>query len=375
MLRRLPLLAVLAVLAGCGNPSTSDDDRGTPAAGGSSGFTLLQIGDGFEQPNDVLSRPGDDGALYVVEQPGRVRVLRDGATDPTPFLDLRSVITAGGERGLLGVEFPQDHASSGLVYAHFSARDPEGDTRVVELRVPPGGGTLGPDDITRTLLEVEQPYSNHNGGQLRFGPDGRLHLALGDGGSGFDPEQRGQDLEGTMLAKILARDLRQTDGGWETVAYGLRNPWRFSWDRETGDLFIGDVGQEEIEEVDLIPAGTTEVVNFGWSAYEGRNRVEDRQTDGEVTFPIATYTHDDGCSITGGYVYRGAAIPALKGRYLYGDFCSGVLFTLRLQGGRATDVRREPVTIPQLTSFGQDADGELYATTVDGAVSRLVPAR
>ncbi len=375
MLRLLPLLAVLVLAVGCNAPSTSDDDRGTPAARGSSGFTITQIADGFEQPNDVLSRPGDDGALYVVEQPGRVRVLRSGATDPAPFLDLTSEIADGGERGLLGVEFPQDHAASGLVYAHFSAREPEGDTRVVELKVPPGGGTLGPDDVTRTLLEEEQPYSNHNGGQLRFGPDGRLYLGLGDGGSGFDPQRRGQDLEGTMLAKLLALDLRQADGEWETVAYGLRNPWRFSWDRETGDLFIGDVGQEEIEEVDLIPAGTTDVVNFGWSAYEGRNRVEDRQANGEVTFPIATYTHDDGCSITGGYVYRGAAIAGLKGRYLYGDFCSGVLFSLRLQGTRATEVRREPVTIPQLTSFGQDAAGELYATTVDGAVSRLDPAR
>lgn len=374
MRRLLPLLAA-ALVAGCGSPSTSDDDRGTAAATGSSGFTLAPVADGFEQPNDVLSRPGDDGALYVVEQPGRVRVLRDGATDATPFLDLTSVITSGGERGLLGVEFPRDHERSGLLYAHYSAREPEGDTRVVELRVPAGGGTVGPDDITRTLLEVDQPYPNHNGGQLRFGPDGRLYVGLGDGGSGFDPLQSGQDLDGTRLAKLLARDLRRADGDWETVAYGLRNPWRFSWDSETGDLLIGDVGQEEIEEVDLIPAGTTEVVNFGWSAYEGRNRVEGREPDGEVTFPIATYTHDDGCSITGGYVYRGRAIAGLRGRYLYGDFCSGVLFSLRVRDGRATEVRREPVTIPQLTSFGQAADGELYATTVDGAVSRLVPDR
>lgn len=367
---------VLALSAG-DDPGSTDVDRGSRASTASSGFRVTWVVSGLEQPNHVLSRPGDDGALYVVEQPGRVRVVRDGALDDRAFLDLRDVVADGGERGLLGVAFPEDHARTGLVYAHFSAADPEGDTRVVELRVPPGGGTLGPDDVTRTLLAVEQPYANHNGGQLAFGPDGRLYVGLGDGGAAFDPERRGQDREGTKLAKILARDLRETGGDWETIAYGLRNPWRFSWDRETGDLYIGDVGQDKVEEVDLVPAGTREVVNFGWSTYEGRNRLEDRPLDDSApaTFPIASYTHDEGCSITGGYVYRGERLDGLRGRYVYGDFCRGTIFTLKLRDGRATEVRREPVRLPNLTSFGETADGELYATTIDGQVHRLVPDR
>jgi len=358
-------------------PQSTDVDRGSALASRSSGFRVTWVASGLEQPNGILSRPGDRDGLYVVEQPGRVRVIRDGAIDPRAFLDLRSVITAGGERGLLGLAFPADHERTGLLYAHFSAKAPEGDTRVVELKLPPGGATLGPDDITRTLLAQKQPYANHNGGQLSFGPDGRLYLGLGDGGSAFDPQRNGQDREGTKLAKLLARDLRDAEGDWETVAFGLRNPWRFSWDRKTGDLFIGDVGQDRIEEVDLIPAGTSKIMNFGWSAYEGRNRFGDHAVSdaAPVTFPIATYTHDEGCSITGGYVYRGQKIDGLRGRYIYGDFCRGTLFTLRLDGTRAVEVRREPVKLPNLTSFGETADGEIYAATIDGQIHRLVPAR
>lgn len=367
------LVIVAVLLLARGGESTSVD-RGSTASPGSSGFTITWVASGFEAPNDVLSRPGDEDGLYVVEQPGRIRVLRDGAIEPRAFADLRPLVAAGGERGLLGVAFPADHERSGLLYAHFTARRPEGDTRVVELRVPAGGGPVGPDDVTRTLLEVDQPFANHNGGQLAFGPDGRLYLGLGDGGGAFDRDKHGQDVEGTKLAKLLALDLGDVPAGWRTIAYGLRNPWRFSWDRRTGDLFIGDVGQDEVEEVDVIPAGTKGLVNFGWSTYEGRNRIEDRPLDdtAPATFPIASYTHAEGCSITGGYVYRGEKIEGLEGRYVYGDFCRGTIFTLRYAGGKATDVRREPMKLPNLTSFAQTADGELYATTIDGQVHRLV---
>jgi len=367
-------LLILAVILLTRDPGSTSNDRGSSAASGSSGFAITWVASGFDAPNGVLPRPGDPDGLYVVEQPGRVRVLRDGAIERQAFADLRRLIASGGERGLLGVAFPPDHARSGLLYAHYTAREPEGDTRVVELRVPAGGEPIGPRDITRTLLEVEQPFANHNGGQLAFGPDGRLYLGLGDGGGAFDRDKHGQDVEGTKLAKLLALDLRKASDGWQTIAYGLRNPWRFSWDSETGDLYIGDVGQDKVEEVDVIPAGHEGLMNFGWSTYEGRNRLEDRPLDdtAPATFPVASYTHKDGCSITGGYVYRGEKLAGMKGRYIYGDFCRGTIFTLRLADGKATEVRREPVKLPNLTSFGQTTDGEIYATTIDGQVHRLV---
>jgi glucose/arabinose dehydrogenase len=365
--RALLLALALAAAAGCAG---GDDPSETPSLPLSPGpLALVEVAGGFEAPLQAVSAPGEPGRLYVVEQAGRIRVLdaETGAVEADPFLDLTSLVTAGGEQGLLALAFHPGFPSDPRLYVHYS--DLEGDTRVVEYRAAEDGARP-----VRELLHVEQPYENHNGGQLAFGPDGLLYLGLGDGGAAFDPEGRSQDLS-TLLGKLLRLDVDRPEAEWEIAAYGLRNPWRFSFDRETGDLWIGDVGQDLWEEVNVVPRGTEELLNFGWDVFEGDEQVEDKELsgDGRVVEPVAVYGHDVGCSITGGFVYRGADLPALAGRYLYGDYCSGTVWSLRLEAGDA-DVRREPVEVPQLTSFAEDEAGELFAVSQAGTVYRLAAA-
>jgi glucose/arabinose dehydrogenase len=357
--------AVGATLAYTSERSASLDQRDErPSA-----LELVEVASGLDGPTNVEFRPGDPVRLYVTEQAGRIRVVEAGAVRSRPFLDLRRHVLSGGERGLLGLAFPPDHARTGLFYVHYTNR--AGDTRVVELRAR---GDVGDPRPVRTLLAVDQPYENHNGGQLVFDPAGRLLLGLGDGGSAFDPERRGQDL-GTPLAKIRRLDVRRPGARWETVAYGLRNPWRFSFDRATGDLWIADVGQDAQEEIDVLPAGERGLVNFGWSAYEGtrRNRGHALNRRGRLLGPVAVYGRRGGCSVSGGFVYRGRALAALRGRYLYGDLCTGTIWSVRRRDGRS-DVRREPIELPLLTTFGQDERGELYAASHDGRLVALRPA-
>ena len=328
---------------------------------------FLTVAQGLEGPTGLAFRPGDPKRVYVAEQTGRIRIVADGQLLPRPFLDLRQRVLAGGERGLLGLAFAPDHARSGLLYVHYTNR--RGDTRVVRYhargdRVDPGSA--------RTLLSVRQPYENHNGGQLAFDRRGRLHVGLGDGGSAFDPERRGQDLA-TPLGKVLRRDGVGSGAEWKTVAYGLRNPWRFSFDRASGDLWIADVGQDRQEEIDFLPAGERGLVNFGWSAYEGTYRWRTRGVNprGRLAGPVTSYGRRDGCSVTGGYVYRGRALPRLRGRYLYGDLCRGTIWSLRRRPGARPGIRREPVKLPLLTSFAEDQNGELHAVSLDGRVVAL----
>jgi glucose/arabinose dehydrogenase len=225
----------------------------------------------------------------------------------------------------------------------------------------------------RTLLNLADPYSNHNGGQLMFGPDGRLYVGTGDGGAGGDPENRAQNL-GSRFGKLLAINVDRRGAGWQTVGYGLRNPWRYSFDRRTGDLYIGDVGQNSWEEVDFTPRRSPGLENYGWDVYEGRARYEDKQPSGpgKLVFPIAVYSlNGEPCAVTGGFVYRGSAVPAARGRYFYGDNCSGEIWSLRVVGGRARSVRKESFRLPGLSSFGEDGKGELYAVTLGGQLYRL----
>jgi glucose/arabinose dehydrogenase len=364
--RRLALGLVLALLApaACGG----EDEASTPAIAGSpEPLALVEVASGLASPMQVVAG-SEPGVLYVVEQDGVVRVLRGSALDPEPLLDIRAEVTSGGEQGLLALAFHPDFPEDPRFYVHYSNLD--GDTRVAEHRAGEGGA-----ERLRELLAVDQPYANHNGGQLAFGPDGLLYLGLGDGGAAFDPEGRAQD-PATRLGKLLRLDVDAPEADWEVAANGLRNPWRFSFDRETGDLWIGDVGQDRWEEVDFAAAGTDWPLNFGWDLYEADERVEDGepQGDGELVFPVTAYAHDLGCSITGGFVYRGADLPGMRGRYLYGDYCSGTVWSLRLEKGEAVDVRREQVSVPQLTSFGEDAGGELYLVSQDGTVWRLAGA-
>ena len=359
------LLSAVVLGAGCGGEDESGGEVKAPNQGERAGgpvrdgdfFALEEVRSGFDQPLGLEPEPGS-GRLWVVEQPGRVVPL-DG--NGQPLIDIRDRVLAGGEQGLLGLAFHPGYARNGRLFLHYTNR--EGDTRVDEYR----------DGRRRELLAVDQPFPNHNGGQLSFGPDGLLYLGLGDGGSGFDPDNRAQDLD-DRLGKILRIDPDNPTSTWRPVAYGLRNPWRFTWDRETKSLWIGDVGQDEREEIDAIAALGAPPPNFGWPAFEGGHDPDERETTGpgKVVFPVAEYGHEEGnCSVTGGYVYRGSRVPALRGRYVYGDVCSGILWTLKAGRDSASDVRREDDTVEQVASFGQDAAGELYVISLSGGVFRV----
>jgi glucose/arabinose dehydrogenase len=334
-------------------------------------FDLEPFARGLNRPTYVGSAPGDPDGVWVLEQPGRV--IRIQGDHRTTMLDLRRRVTTGTEQGLLGMAFHPDFASNRRLYLHWSDRG--GDTRVAEFRVR-RDGTIGPRP-RRRLLHQRQPEENHNGGQLAFGPDGRLYLGLGDGGGAFDPRRTAQDAD-SRLGKIIATPV-QGRVRWTTVVSGLRNPWRFSFDAALGELWIADVGQDDYEEVNRIALEPDEPPkNAGWSVYEGTRRIRGRRgldKTGELVWPVAGYTHEHGCSVTGGHVYAGTRLPGLTGRYVYGDFCAGTLWSLQGTARRRVgDVRRERARLPQLTHIGADADGELLLASAAGTLYRAVPA-
>jgi glucose/arabinose dehydrogenase len=287
------------------------------------------------------------------------------------------------------IAFAPDYAKSGLVYVDYTDRS--GDTRVVEYRRSRSDSLTADRESARVVLRVAQPFPNHNGGLVLFGPDDLLYVGLGDGGSEGDPDRTGQDL-GTLLGKILRIDPGASDGRPYSVpgsnpfvddagarpeiySYGLRNPWRFSFDRLTQAFSIGDVGQTRFEEIDLVPRGAGLGANFGWSAYEGFARFNDDQEAPNAIPPVLAYGHDTGCSVTGGYVVRDRSLRSLYGRYLYGDYCAGELRSFpAVPGHRATDDRGLGLEIPSLSSFGEDDAGHIYATSLEGSVYRLAPA-
>jgi len=365
MQRRGGVAVVLAaaVVSACGA-------SGAPAEPTRTAYSLRPLFS-VAAPTHVASAPGDRTRVFVVEQAGRIRVVLRGRLLAKPFLDIRALISAGGERGLLSVAFHPRYAQNRRFYVNYTDRN--GHTRVVQYRAN-RAGTAGLPGTARRLLFVNQPYANHNGGQLAFGPDGRLYVGMGDGGSGGDPENRAQNMS-TLLGKLVTLNVDAPRPRANIAALGLRNPWRFSFDRANGDLYIADVGQGDWEEIDYVPRSSPGLENYGWDVYEGRARFENKQPNsaGRLVMPIEVYSHGEGCSVTGGFVYRGTAIPGLRGRYIYGDYCSGNVWTLRVAGGRATEVRREGFRIPELSSFGEDASGELYATSLGGRVYKLVP--
>jgi glucose/arabinose dehydrogenase len=329
---------------------------------------IVRVASGLSSPVYVTGLRSEPGRLYVVEQAGRIVVLQGGRVRAEPFLDIRSLVLSGGEQGLLSVAFDPGYAKNRLFYVDYTDRN--GDTRVVQYR---SDGTRAIPGSARQLLFVAQPYPNHNGGQLEFGPDGKLWVGMGDGGSGGDPENRAQN-PASQLGKLLKIDT--ATGRVTMAALGLRNPWRFSFDRATKDLWIGDVGQGEWEEIDYLPLrllGRT--INYGWRVWEGRSRFERGQTPsrvGTLRFPITVYKHVGGsCSVTGGYVYRGRAVPAARGRYFYGDYCSGIVWSVKQRGGKAVGLRREPFHVSGLSSFGEAANGELYLVSLNGSIFRL----
>ena len=328
---------------------------------------LVKVGD-FDSPVYLAAPAGEKGAVYVVEQAGRI--VRVAGGQRTTFFDIRGEVLSGGEQGLLSVAFNPGYAKNRLFYVDYTAKN--GNTVIVEERAPGANQLYGRSVRTRVLADFADPAPNHNGGQLVFGPDGMLWWGNGDGGGGGDQYGNGQRLTGNF-AKIKRLDVGSASASWQTWAVGLRNPWRFSFDRATGALYIGDVGQDSYEEIDYVPAGRSHL-NFGWNRFEAyAGYGDERLLPGwTLTRPVYAYSHgDDGCSVTGGYVYRGDAVPAATGRYFFGDYCSGRVWSFRVSGGKAGPARREPFNVGSLSSFGEDAAGELYLLSLSGPVYRL----
>ncbi|MDP9363908.1 MAG: PQQ-dependent sugar dehydrogenase [Chloroflexota bacterium] len=374
--------------------------QGTPAPApfDPAGFAvgLEPVADGFQQPLQVVDANDGSGRLFVVEQTGTIRIVRNGQVEPEPFLDVSDRITAEGtEQGLLGLAFHPNYAENGTFFVGYTADEGEGagDNTVARFRVSADDPDRADPDSGEVLLAVPDPYGNHNGGQVMFGPDGYLYAGFGDGGSRADPEENAENPS-RLLGKILRIDVDDAldgepygipadnpfadgeEGAPEVWAYGLRNPWRFSFDRETGDLWIADVGQNAYEEVNRQPAGSEGGENYGWDLMEGAHCFEAENCEAAVealglVLPVAEYGHDLGNSVTGGFVYRGEAIPALRGVYLFADFGTGLLWGLGPDGDGGW-ARSEPVeTGLNVSSFGEDAAGELYATAFDGTLYRL----
>ena len=405
MCKRVWAAALLAVTtAACGSedpaapPSSSPSTSGPSAAACSSAapvgsavsLTATRVASGLSRPVDLQAAGAGDCRLFVVEQAGRIKVVRNGAVGAT-FLDISGRLVSGGERGLLGLAFHPRYAENGRFFVNYTNRD--GDTHISEFRANPPSGDTADAGSEKRLLFVEQPFANHNGGGLAFGPDGHLYIALGDGGSGGDPQGNGQRLD-THLGKMLRIDVDSAspyavprDNPFvsragalpEIFSYGLRNPWRFSFDTATGEMLIADVGQNAVEEISVGSRRGGE--NFGWNTTEGSAcfRPSSGCATAGLTLPVSEYRHPSGRSITGGYVYRGRRMPFLHGTYFYADYVQpGFIRSFRLQGGAAVDARDRSselgAGLNNVSSFGLDADGEIHIVDHDGEIYRIDPA-
>lgn len=356
-------------------------------------YQLVEVASGFSRPLYVTHAGDDSGRLFVVEQSGKIKIIhQDGTIVETPFLDVSSLIsqealgTGYTERGLLGLAFHPDYANNGIFFINYTDRN--GSSVLARYTVSVDDPNVADPNSAFLMMLVEQPFANHNGGHMAFGPDGYLYISLGDGGSGGDPQGNGQNL-GTLLGKILRIDVdgeepygippdnpfvSNADARGEIWAWGLRNVWRFSFDRETGDLYLADVGQNAWEEVNFQPASSAGGENYGWNAYEASTYYSGQEPASDVVMPVAEYSHGTGgCSVTGGYVYRGQAIPALQGYYFFGDWCSGTLWTARQTEGGSWEYSPSLESGRQVSSFGEDEAGELYLVDYDGVVLRFAP--
>ena len=370
---RLPALSLLLlVLSG----SAQSQDNATLA------IAAQVIADQLDQPL-FLAAPPADPRLFVVEQPGRIRVIVDGVLQPQPFLDIRELVSTGGEQGLLGLAFHPDFAANGRFFVNYTDR--EGDTQIVAYQASADGGAAEAS-LASAILTIDQPFANHNGGWIGFGPDGYLYIAMGDGGSGGDPLGSGQDLS-SLLGKVLRIDVDgaapyaipptnpfATGGGAaEIFALGLRNPWRNAFDGQ--ELYVADVGQGQLEEVTVISIDDAGA-NLGWNVMEGSACFAAAGCDqANLVLPAYEYAHDEGCSITGGYVYRGGAIPELDGQYFFADYCSGFVRSFRYENGQAQDLvdwSEQLGDLGPITSFGIDGAGELYIMTAEGSLLKIV---
>jgi len=347
------------------------------------------VATGLNFPVYLTAPPGDSDRLFIVEKVGTIRIIKNGTLLATPFLDITTLVSAGLEQGLLGLAFDPNYDVNGRFYISYT--DTSGNSQIVRYLVSsnPDIAQSTPD---RVLLSVAQPFDNHNGGDILFGPDGYLYIGFGDGGSGGDPLGNGQDLT-DLLGSLLRIDVspngdyvvpndnpfvNQPPALSELWDYGLRNPWRFSFDRQTGDLYIADVGQNNYEEVNVSPAasGAGKGLNYGWNIMEGLSCYNPSSNCNEsgLTLPVLVYDHSNGCSVTGGYVYRGSAIPEIQGTYFYGDYCVGFVRSFVYQNGQATNQTDWVSLRPggNITSFGEDTQGELYVLTSQGGVYRII---
>ena len=408
-MRRTSLFVALALaLASCGGdgkPAASPSASRTPAAatGGSptggppsgppsgpplkQGAPRLEKVALFQGAVHVTHAPGDP-RLFVVELPGRVRVVRDGQLKKEPFLDITDLVSLGGEQGLLSVAFAPDYATSGRFYVDYT--DTRGDVRIVEYRVSAADPDRADEGTRRELLKIDKPAANHNGGLVLFDPSGMLLIGIGDGGGGGDPDNDAQNL-GSLLGKVLRIDPRPSGSApygippdnpfvgragarGEVWQYGLRNPWRFSFDPENGDFYLGDVGQNRVEEVNAVPPARQPGANYGWRVYEGRSRFKsgEEPTDpGRLVMPVHTYNHDSGgCAVTAGVVYRGS-VAALRGQFLFGDYCTGDVWAFPAGTADRPKVTKLPFNGGHVSSFGVDAAGEAYVMSQDGEVWRI----
>ncbi len=388
-------LALLLAAAGCSparepapmpaaDPAAGGSDTATGAVGaGPVSLDQLQLGlepvaRGFDAPVFVTHAGDGTDRLFVVEQPGRIRVVRDGQIVPGAFLDVSGSISAGGERGLLGLAFSPDYATSGEFYVNYT--DQDGNTNVARfVAADPESDSPSLSGPT-IVLKVTQPYSNHNGGCIVFEPGSqRLWVGMGDGGSGGDPQGNAQNPR-SLLGKMLVLDFSAgASPKPEIVESGVRNPWRFSFDRETNALWIGDVGQNEWEEIDYVELDEARGIDWGWNLWEGTHPFPAGATPSKTgfTFPITEYNHGSGQSVTGGYVYRGSAYPALVGTYLYGDFSAGWIAGLQRTSPDGTPLAKVRVRTLLTdagiapSSFGEDAAGELYVCDYGGVLLRV----
>ena len=388
MRRLLPLLFVTTACH-------SFLDQAAPPPPPPTGSPTLQLVDSFASPVYLTAPPGDSSRLFVVEQGGRIKVVRNDTTQGRPFLDLRAKVLSGGERGLLSMAFHPQYATNGRFYVYYT--NLSGNIRIVRYNVSSDPDSADPATAD-TVLKVAHPnYDNHNGGQLQFGPDGMLYAGLGDGGSGGDPNHNGQNKH-ALLGKLLRLNVdgasgyaipadnpfaNDTSGAPEIWAWGLRNPWRFSFDKNTGDLYIADVGQDTWEEVDVgeAIAGGGRKANYGWNNMEGFHCYPPDPNDacnrGGFSAPVAAYAHANGaCSITGGYVYRSSKVSLLQGYYLFADYCAGFVRAFKYLGGSNISAPLNLTTAIspgyEISSFGQDARGDVYLMTLSGPVYRIV---
>jgi glucose/arabinose dehydrogenase len=385
---RVPPNAALLALAALLTWACSDDPTQPDPSDPVSVDTEIVIS-GLASPL-LLTAPAGDDRLFVVQRGGRIRIVEDGVARATPFLDIGALITAGNERGLLGLAFHPDYASNGYFFVNYTDAD-DASTEVVRYTVS-ADRDIANAASALPILSVDQPFANHNGGMIAFGPDGMLYVAMGDGGDGGDPQNNGQRPE-TLLGSMLRLDV---DGGSpyaipadnpfvdhagfreETWAYGLRNPWRFSFDRQTGDLYIGDVGQGAREEIDFQPAASDGGENYGWRIMEGGACYDPSSacSMAGLTVPVHDYSQSGpACAVTGGYVYRGAAMPDLIGRYFFGDYCAGFIHSFVIVAGAAESLQDhtdDVGAISQISSFGEDGHGELYVVSLAGTIYRLV---